>query len=111
MSAESKDTLTIALTGVLTISRNDLEQLLARLVPTKPVPTPKVPAGEAKPAHMSYSVKETAELLGISGGTVYRLLKLGLLRSSSALRTKVIPKSEIERFGSLKESVGKWRLG
>lgn len=51
---------------------------------------------------MGYTVKQTAELLGVGNETVYRLLKRGLLRSSSALRTKVIPRTEIERF--LKET-------
>jgi excisionase family DNA binding protein len=51
---------------------------------------------------MGFTVKQTAVLLGVGNETVYRLLKRGPLRSSSALRTKVIPKSEIERF--LKET-------
>jgi hypothetical protein len=41
---------------------------------------------------------ETAEILGLSYQTVYRLLQRGLLRSSSALRCKIIAKTEIERF-------------
>ena len=49
-------------------------------------------------------MRETAEVLGVSYITVYRLLKRGLLRGSSALRTKIIPKTEIERF--LKETTG-----
>lgn len=47
---------------------------------------------------MAYSVRETADLLGVSYMTVHRLLKRGLLHSSSALRHKLIPASEIERF-------------
>jgi len=47
---------------------------------------------------MGYSVDETAQMLGINQGTVYRLLQRGLLRSASGLRTKVIPLKEIERF-------------
>jgi excisionase family DNA binding protein len=102
MSAESKDTLSIAITGVLTIARHDLESFLAGLARTSVAPTEKVTKGETKPGPMSYSAKQAAELLGVSYATVYRLIKRGLLRSSSALRTKVIPKSEIERF--LKET-------
>lgn len=45
-----------------------------------------------------YSMRETADVLGVSYFTVSRLLKRGLLRSSSALRHKIIPHSEIERF-------------
>jgi len=47
-------------------------------------------------------MKETAEILGISYMTVHRLIQRGLLRSSSALRCKIISKIEIDRF--LKET-------
>ena len=43
-------------------------------------------------------MRETAEILGISYITVHRLLQRGLLRSSKALRCKIISKAEIERF-------------
>jgi len=105
VNTESKDTLSITITAVLTIERSELEHLLARSVPASleaTTPIPALPEGDRKPARMSYSVKQTAELLGVADATVYRLLKRGLLRSSSALRTKIIPKSEIERF--LKET-------
>ena len=54
------------------------------------------------PGRLAYSMAETAAVLGISYISVHRLLKRGLLKSSSVLRTKLIAKSEIERF--LKES-------
>ena len=47
---------------------------------------------------MAYSMQETADVLGISYFTVHRLIKRGLLRSSTALRHKLIPLTEIERF-------------
>jgi excisionase family DNA binding protein len=47
---------------------------------------------------LAYTMAETAKILGVSYITVHRLLKRGLLRSSSALRHKLIPGSEIERF-------------
>jgi hypothetical protein len=47
---------------------------------------------------LAYSMKETAEILGVSYITVQRLLLRGLLRNSSALRHKVIPLSETQRF-------------
>lgn len=47
---------------------------------------------------LAYTMEETAKILGVSYITVHRLLKRGLLRSSSALRHKLIPGSEIERF-------------
>ncbi len=47
---------------------------------------------------LAYSMEETAEALGVSYITVWRLVQRGLLKSSTALRHKLIPVSEIERF-------------
>jgi predicted site-specific integrase-resolvase len=47
---------------------------------------------------LAYSMKETAEILGVSYITIHRLIKRGLLKSSTALRTKIISRNEIERF-------------
>ena len=57
-------------------------------------------ANSAPPAipKLAFSMKEAAEALGVSYISVHRLLKRGLLRSSSALRTKVIPATELQRF-------------
>jgi excisionase family DNA binding protein len=52
---------------------------------------------------LAYTMRETAEILGVSYITVHRLLKRGKLRASDAIRNKVIPLTEIERF--LKESI------
>jgi len=41
---------------------------------------------------------EAAQALGVSYISVHRLLKRGLLRSVPALRTKLIPAGELERF-------------
>lgn len=49
-------------------------------------------------------MRETAQILGVSYQTVFRLNQRGLLKSSTALRTKLFPKTEIERF--LKAVVG-----
>jgi hypothetical protein len=46
----------------------------------------------------AYTMAETAAILGISYISVHRLLQRGLLRSSTALRHKMIPASEIDRF-------------
>ncbi|HEY5232801.1 MAG TPA: helix-turn-helix domain-containing protein [Verrucomicrobiae bacterium] len=51
---------------------------------------------------LAFSMREAASALGVSYITVHRLLKRGLLKSSSALRTKIISLAEIERF--LKET-------
>jgi len=47
---------------------------------------------------LAYTMRQTAELLGVSYITIHRLLKRKLLRSSTALRTKLIPAAEIQRF-------------
>jgi excisionase family DNA binding protein len=47
---------------------------------------------------LAYTMQETADILGVSYITVHRLLKRGLLKCSSAVRHKLIPASEIERF-------------
>ena len=47
---------------------------------------------------LAYSMGEAAQVLGVSYITVHRLLKRGLLKSSTALRHKLIPHVEIERF-------------
>ncbi len=53
--------------------------------------TPTVPK-------LAYTVEETAQALGLSTITVYRLLARGILKSSGGLRHKVIPVTEIQRF-------------
>ena len=52
---------------------------------------------------LAFSMQETADILGVSYITVHRLLKRGKLRASDAIRNKVIPKTEIERF--LRDSI------
>ena len=64
-------------------------------------PTRKNVSKEAPPVllpKLAYSMAEAAHVLGISYISVHRLLKRGLLKSSSALRHKIIPHTEIERF-------------
>jgi excisionase family DNA binding protein len=63
-----------------------------------------LPSGEAPSLpRLAYSMREAAQVLGVSYVTVHRLLKRGHLRASSVLRTKVIPRVEMERF--LRESL------
>jgi excisionase family DNA binding protein len=47
---------------------------------------------------LAFSVRETAEILGVSEKSVRRLILRGLLHSSRALRHLLISKKEIERF-------------
>ena len=44
------------------------------------------------------SVEEVAQLFGLSKKTVYRLLDRGLLRSSNAVRHKMILKASVDEF-------------
>ncbi|HTX20918.1 MAG TPA: helix-turn-helix domain-containing protein [Candidatus Aquilonibacter sp.] len=57
----------------------------------------------SKNKRLAYTMRETAEILGVSYITVHRLIKRGLLKNSQALRNKIIPATEIERF--LKETL------
>lgn len=59
-----------------------------------------VPKGDnaSQLPRLAYTMQETADMLGVSYITIHRLLKRGKLRSSSALRHKLIPMAEIERF-------------
>jgi len=50
------------------------------------------------PPKLAYSMGEVADALGVSYVTVHRLLKRGLLKSSTALRQKLIPATELQRF-------------
>jgi hypothetical protein len=62
----------------------------------------KPPRAETLP-RLAYTMRETAEIIGVSYITVHRLLKRGKLRASDAVRNKVIPLTEIERF--LRDSI------
>jgi excisionase family DNA binding protein len=64
--------------------------MVTEIMPTKDNP-PAVPK-------LAYSMSEAAQALGVSYITIHRLLKRGLLRSSNALRHKLIPAGELERF-------------
>lgn len=47
---------------------------------------------------LALSLQETAEALGLSYITIYRLMKRGKLRAVPGVRHKLIPMREIERF-------------
>jgi hypothetical protein len=115
MKVESNIMLTIAVSGTLTIAREDLESLLKGLMvqergaesrdsqPIVEATPPKAPTKDFGPSpRLAYSMRETADILGVSYITGYRLIQRGLLRSSLALRRKMISKVEIKRF--LKET-------
>jgi len=105
MNDNPKKPLTITFTGMFTFAQDEWEQLMrqflvaSRISDTPPLARgPQLPEGDSKLPRLAFSVKETAGILGISEKTVHRLICRGLLKSSLALRTKLIAKSEIERF-------------
>jgi hypothetical protein len=115
MKTDSNATITIAVSGTLTIARQDVDLLLKGIIGQlrndEPRDAqPKVEAAQPKPTaedfgppqRLAFSMKETADILGVSSISVWRLLKRGLLKSSNALRRKIISRVEIERF--LKET-------
>lgn len=63
------------------------DMLATEEVRTKPVPP-----------RMAYSMREAAAVIGVSYITMHRLLKRGLIKSSDALRTKIISRAELEKF-------------
>jgi len=88
MNTTTPPTITINITGQLTIDAQSLQQLLAGLqvqAPTIAAP-PRPPRFSAMEPKLVYTVPETAKILGISPGSVYRLLVRGQLRSSGGLR-------------------------
>jgi len=105
-------TLTLNVTGELTIDPKNLEQLFQGLRIRNPNPSPTPTAAEAptRPQtsilptqsnqipRLAYSIHETAQMLGFSYKSVYRLIERGLLRGSGALRHRRIPLKEIEWF-------------
>ena len=71
---------------------DQLEMLCGRIQPQQTLPT----AGTRE--REFYTIKEVAALIGTSDKTVRRLQKRGFFKSSGALRTKQIPRSEIDRY-------------
>lgn len=57
-------------------------------------------------ARVFYTVAEVSEMFAISRKSVYRLLDRGLLKSSSALRHKLISRSSVEEFLSTTSNGG-----
>lgn len=102
----SPATFTIALTGQITLSADDVRRILAEVVSPNTARQPAPNKIQEPPLRLAFTMKETAAILGVSYLTVHRLLQRGLLRSSRALRTKIIARSEIERF--LKDSSRLW---
>ena len=105
MSIETNEAVSFTLSGQVTISRAELARMLQMTLTSRPTAdgVAQWPPNEAgAPDRLAFSMAETAKILGVSYQTVHRLVQRRLLRSSSALRCKVIAKTESERF--LKET-------
>ncbi|MGZ4963185.1 MAG: helix-turn-helix domain-containing protein [Limisphaerales bacterium] len=109
MNTDKNETIGVAINGQFVIRRDDLERLLQAVMSAQqPLTTGKLEAtqlsgaGAGGVARLAFTMRETAEVLGVSYITVHRLLQRGLLRSSGAVRHKIIARTEIERF--LKET-------
>ena len=63
----------------------------------QPVAIPEINQPPQLP-RLAFTMRETADMLGLSYISIHRLLKRGLLKSSLALRHKIISMQEIERF-------------
>ena len=108
MNPESNQTISLKIAGEITIRARALKQFMPQneSPPVKPTPreTPKpitINTEDGLP-RLAFSMSETAKILGVSYISVHRLIKRGLLKSSTAVRHKLISKTEIERF--LKET-------
>lgn len=107
MNVEPNQSVSIKIVGEIIIQRRDLAQFLPQTenapVARSPEDTkPQPVACDGKLPRLAFSMRETAEILGVSYITVHRLIQRGLLRCSFACRHKMISKIEIERF--LKET-------
>jgi len=97
---QNQDQITIQFNGQISVSRQSLKMLLPKSRPEKQTDFHQLPE---KNKRLSYTMRETAEILGVSYITVHRLIKRGLLKNLKAFRHKIIPATEIERF--LKETL------
>ncbi|MGO9588209.1 MAG: helix-turn-helix domain-containing protein [Limisphaerales bacterium] len=102
------DQITIQFNGQISISRQSLKMLQVELRPENLPIFPPLPGKINSPENsenkrLAYTMRETAEIMGVSYITVHRLIKRGLLKNSKVLRNKIIPAAEIERF--LKETM------
>jgi hypothetical protein len=112
-STRKLGTITFQFNGQITTNTDCLKILLAELRAENPpvyLPTseglpekPKLPEKVENNNRLAYTMRETAEILGVHYITVHRLIQRGLLKNSKALRKIIIPAMEIERF--LKETL------
>jgi len=75
--------------------------------PTMNHPTPSSPPESTKVERLTYSVDESAQALGVSKPTVYRLLARRILVPIAGLRHKRIPCQQVRRLASTPESSGR----
>lgn len=101
---QNQDQITIQFNGHISISRQSLKLLLPELRPENSAIIPPSPeiinylSEKSENKRLAYTMRETAAILGVSYITVHRLIKRGLLKNLNAVRNKIIPAAEIERF-------------
>jgi excisionase family DNA binding protein len=100
INSDTSDTIKLKITGEIEISRRDFSKLFPEIKNPQELAAPNFSKIEkiSKLPRLAFTTRETAEILGVSPVTVYRLIVRGLLKSSTASRTKIISKAEIERF-------------
>jgi DNA-directed RNA polymerase specialized sigma24 family protein len=98
MNQHEPGTFTVSVKGELTLSKDELREILTEAMSKISPQPPAIIKSDEGPPRLAFTLKETAALLGISYATAFRLVQRGLLKSSHALRCKIISKSEIERF-------------
>jgi hypothetical protein len=77
--------------------QTDNERSLAVIREELNKPQPEAETKQPLP-RLGFSLDESAQIIGVSYITAYRLNKRGLLKSVGGLRHKIIPLSEIQRF-------------
>ena len=99
------EALVFRFSGEILVDGRQIELLLKKAITnaqppdrTAPASIPSRTKASSLERRLMLSVKETAELLGVSQKTVYRLVQRELIRASRTLRHIKIPKAEIERF-------------
>jgi hypothetical protein len=72
---------------------------------TTVLPTPTQPAQqrvaqitEKRKVAMCYTLQDCADLMNVSYLTAWRLVQRGLIHTVPHIRTKLIPRAELERF-------------
>ena len=83
MNIEPNENISVAVSGTFVISRKELVSVLSDVMRDgeRPDAQPKLEPSGCPPNRLAFSVDKTAEMLGVSSASVWRLLRRGLLKS------------------------------